>query len=90
MSFYTNGSTKTRCSISKRVIEANRKRLKHEFTVGQRVLKRRKYRSDGKLLSTYIGPLDIVQVHTNGTVTVSHSTSRRERLSIRRIIPYRE
>ena len=75
--------------IDRRLLEANAKRKHHEFTVGQRVLKRRNLKASDKLLSTYRGPYTIVQVHTNGTVTLQLNQHVRERINIRKLVPYR-
>jgi transposase InsO family protein len=75
--------------IDKRLLQANAKRRPHEFKVNDNVLKRREITSADKLRSTYTGPHQILQVHTNGTVTIQLTNHIRERINIRRIQPYR-
>jgi len=71
--------------IDKRVLNANRKRIRHEFAVNDQVYvwtnpvsKARKY---------WAGPFPIIQVHTNNTVTIRRGNNLIERLSIRRLKP---
>jgi hypothetical protein len=75
--------------IDRRLLQANSKRIFHEFTVGELVLKRNLIGPRDKLRPTFSGPHRIVQVHTNGTVTIQLNERIRERLNIRRIQPYR-
>jgi len=75
--------------IDRRLLKANAKRRQHEFTVGQLVLKRRTLKASDKALSTFLGPYPIVQVHTNGTVTLQLTQHVRERINIRKLVPYR-
>ena len=75
--------------IDRRLLKANAKRRQHEFTVGQLVLIRRNLKASDKILSTFRGPYPIVQVHTNGTVTLQLNQHVRERINIRRLVPYR-
>ena len=75
--------------IDKRLLQANAKRIHHEFKVGDEVLKRRVIGPRDKLRPTFSGPHRIVQVHTNGDVTIQLSARIRERINIRRIQPFR-
>ena len=43
----------------------------------------------GKLEARAHGPYPIVQVYTNGTIDIMRSQHVRERINIRRVIPYR-
>jgi hypothetical protein len=56
--------------IDKRLMRANAKRKTHDYQVGDQVLIKRMLDASSKLKPTYKGPYLIVQVHTNGTVTV--------------------
>ena len=66
----------------------NKCRIDFDYAVGQKVL----ILKDGILRKTEdknVGPYDITQVHTNGTVRIQRSTVS-ERINIRRITPYFE
>jgi hypothetical protein len=56
--------------IYKRLMQANAKRKTHDYQVGDQVLIKRALDASSKLEPKYKGPYPIVQVHTNGTVTV--------------------
>jgi len=73
--------------IDQRLVEANRKRFSYDYQVGQQVLKFN-YKPN-KLQQRAEGPYSITEVHTNGTVTIQLSPTTIERISIRRIRPYR-
>ena len=75
--------------IDQRLLKANVKRRQHDYTLGQRVLKRRSLNASDKALSTFTGPFPITQVHTNGTVTLRLTPHVRERINIRKLQPYR-
>ena len=75
--------------IAKRLEQANFKRISHEFKVGDQVLKRRVIGPRDKLRPTFSGPHRIVQVYTNGDVTIQLDARIRERMNIRRIQPFR-
>jgi len=75
--------------IDHRLLRANAGRRSHDFQVGDQVLVQRMLNHSAQLEPTYRGPFPIVQVHTNGTVTVRLSPNQRARYNIRRIIPFR-
>ena len=75
--------------IDQRLLRANSSRLRHEFRVGEQVLKRQPVGARDKLRPSNTGPYTIEQVHTNGTVTIRLQNNIRERINIRRILPYR-
>jgi hypothetical protein len=75
--------------IDQRLLKTNAKRRAHEFKVDDQVLKRRENTAADKLRPTFTGPHRILQVHTNGTVTIQLTTHVRERVNIRRLQPYR-
>jgi hypothetical protein len=56
--------------IDKRMMRANAKRKTHDYQVGDQVLIKHALDASSKLEPTYKGPYPIVQVHTNGTVTI--------------------
>jgi transposase InsO family protein len=72
--------------IDKRLIRANRSRIKHEFKIGQQVFYTIPNR-DHKLDLVKTGPFPILQVHTNNTVTIKRGDIH-ERLSIRHLTPF--
>ena len=72
--------------IDKRLIEANRRRISHDYQPGNRALKL--VYKPNKLQPRAIGPYVIESVHTNGTVTLRLNATTLERISIRRIKPY--
>jgi hypothetical protein len=76
--------------IDKRLIEANRKRISHDYEVGQKVLKLRHKSDMGKFKAQTTGPYEIIKVHTNGNVTIKQSPYQSERINIRRLRPFWE
>jgi hypothetical protein len=74
--------------VDKKLIEANRKRFSYDYYPGNQVLKI--VHNPDKLEPRNIGPYTIEHVHTNGTVTVRINPYTVERISIRRIKPYRQ
>jgi TusA-related sulfurtransferase len=75
--------------IDQRLLQANSKRIAHEFKVDEYVLRRQILGPRDKLRPTFSGPHRIVQVHTNGDVTLQINERIRERINIRRIQPFR-
>ena len=75
--------------IDRRLINANQKRFAYDYRIGQQVLKLayKPHKLQPRALS---GPHPIEQVHTNGTVTIRLSPDVVERISLRRIKPYRQ
>jgi hypothetical protein len=67
---------------------ANAKRKTHDYQVGDQVLIKRALDAHSKLEPTYKGPYLIVQVHTNGIVTVLLQPNTMEWYNVRRITPY--
>ena len=74
--------------IDKRLLEANAKRVRHDYKNGEEILVRTKTTIGNKLKERNEGPYPIEQVHTNGTVTIRRRNNVRERINIRRIRPY--
>ncbi len=74
--------------IDERLIQANRKRFAYDYHIGDQVLELT-YKPD-KLEPRAHGPYTIETVHTNGTITIRLNPTMIERLSIRRVKPYRQ
>lgn len=66
----------------------NLKRREHHYRVGDTILI--KARTPNKLQPRAHGPYPIVEVFTNGTVEVARNPHVRERLNIRRLIPFKQ
>ena len=73
--------------IDQRLIAANNKRYSYDYHIGDEVLKLTY--SPNKLEQRANGPYRIVEVHTNGTVTIQLTEHTIERISIRRIKPFK-
>ena len=73
--------------IDNRLIAANRQRFSYDYSIGDEVLKL--VYKPNKLEPRATGPYTIQQVHTNGTLTIRLSPTVIERISIRRVKPYR-
>ena len=74
--------------VDEDLLRANAKRYRHDYKVGERVLKRRfEYI---KLEDQWDGPYLITRVHCNNTITIEIMPGIHERISIRRVKPYRE
>jgi hypothetical protein len=74
--------------IDRKLIEANRKRFSYDYAVGDEVLKLA-YKPTKLAPRAISGPHPVERVHTNGTVTIRLSPTVTERISLRRIKPYR-
>jgi hypothetical protein len=73
-------------------IKENNLRIPHEFHLHDKILIRRDYSIQGKLLRPTEGPytiIDISQLNINGTVLINRGNST-ERINIRRLLPYFE
>ena len=73
--------------IDQRLVQANQKRFSYDYQVGEEVLKLT-YKPN-KLQTRSYGPYRIETVHTNGTITIRLNPTTVERISIRRVKPYR-
>ena len=78
---------KRQALVDERLMQANRKRFSYDYHINDEVLKLEHRPS--KLQPRAHGPYRILQVHANGTVTIRLSPTTIERISIRRIKPYR-
>jgi hypothetical protein len=71
-------------------MQANAKHKTHDYQVGDQVLIKRALDASSQLEPTYKGPYPVVQVHTNGTVTILLQPNTTERYNVLRITPYRQ
>ena len=75
-------------SINESNKRENKKRIPHQYKVGDKVL----LQKPGKLrkMSTpYAGPYEVIEVFTNGTVSINKGAVI-QRVNIRRVVPYTE
>ena len=75
--------------VDTRLLRENATRISHDYQVSDQVLKKSVLSLSDKLKPSFTGPHEIIQVHTNGTVTICLSDNVTERINIRRIKPYR-
>jgi transposase InsO family protein len=73
--------------IDKELVKATRRRFAYDYQPGQEVLKLRY--NPKKLETRADGPYRIERVHTNGTLTIRIDPHTIERISLRRVKPYR-
>ena len=74
--------------VDQRVQLGNAHRLRHEFKLQDQVLKKSVLSHSDKLVPSFTGPFEVVQVHTNGTCTIRLSPNQTEHINIRRLKPY--
>lgn len=75
-------------AIDHNLILANKKRISHDYAIGEKVLKL--VYKPNKLEPRAEGPFVINKVHNNGTLTIQLSPTTAERLNVRRVRPYFE
>jgi hypothetical protein len=76
--------------IDENLRRQNLRQRDYDYQVGQQVLLIASGTYIGKLSpTTSEGPFTIVQVHTNGTVTIQRNEHTTERINIRRLRPFR-
>jgi transposase InsO family protein len=73
--------------IDQRLIAANAKRFNYDYRIGDEVLKLAY--NPNKLEPRATGPYPIEQVHANGTLSIRITPTVIERISLRRVKPYR-
>ena len=73
--------------VDQRLLRANRRRIRHDYAIGDQVWKRMYLGFSDKLQPSVEGPYPIEQVFTNGTVNIRTSPNVVERINIRRIKP---
>jgi hypothetical protein len=76
--------------IDKHLMRVNAKRKTHDYQVDDQVLIKCALDASSKLGPTYKGPYPIVQVHTNGTVTILLQPNTMERYNVRCITSYQQ
>ena len=81
-------TTKREHVINENLRRMNKKRRRHDYIVGQKVFKL--LIDPTKLGERTMGPYKIDRVHVNGTLTIELRPGVLERISIRRIMPFRE
>ena len=78
---------KRQLQIDENLRRQNAKRREYDHRIGHQVLL--KVPNPNKLDPRYQGPFVITQVYTNGTVEIQRTPTVRERLNIRRLVPFR-
>jgi hypothetical protein len=73
--------------INDRLIVANHKQFSYDYAIGEEVLKL--IYKPGKLEPRATSPYHIERVHTNDTLTIGLNPHTIERISLRRLKPYR-
>ena len=74
--------------VDSHLLKENSSRIKHDYKIRDQVLKKIVLSLSHKLKPTFTGPHPILQVHTNGTVTICLRDNLTEHTNIRRIKPY--
>ena len=75
--------------VDKRVQLANTHRLRHEFQLQDQVLRKSVLSHSNKLVPSFTGPFEVVQVHMNGTCTIRLSPNQTEHINICRLKLYK-
>ena len=68
--------------IDQRVQRANAHHLRHEFQIHDQILKKSVLSHSDKLVPSFTGPFEVIQVHTNGTCTICLSPNQTECINI--------
>ena len=74
--------------VEKSVELANAHRLHHTFKLQDQVIKKSVLSHPDKLVPSFTGPFEVVQVNTNGTYTIRLSANQMERINIHSLKPY--
>ena len=74
--------------VDSRLLMENASRIKHDYQIGDQALKKMVLSLSDILKPTFTGPHPILQIHTNGTVTIWISDNLTERINIQHIKPY--
>ena len=85
---WTAIGNRRQASVDQMNTRENSRRVDFDYAVGQKVL----LKKDGilrKAEDKYVGPYNVTQVHTNGTIRIQRGTMS-ERINIRRATPYFE
>ena len=75
--------------IDERLIRSNASRIPVDYQIGDKVMFRNLFEAKDKARPVYLGPFPITRVHTNNTVTIARNPDVEERVSIRRLKPFR-
>ena len=70
------------------LLKENASRIKHDYQIGDQVLRKMVLSLSDKLKHTFTGPHPILQGYTNGTITIRLSDNLMEHINIRCIKPY--
>ena len=77
--------------IDENLRRMNSRRNNYDYRVGDRVVELTKGRQTGglapKMSPMYNGPYSVLQVHTNGTLTIQRTPTLIDRVNIRRLRP---
>ena len=85
---WTAIGNRRQASVDQMNTRENSRRVDFDYAVGQKVL----LKKDGilrKAEDKYVGPYNVTQVHTNGTIRIQRGTMS-ERINIRRATPFFE
>ena len=74
--------------VDSQLLKENSSRIKNDYKIGDQILKKMVLSLSDKLKPTFTGPYPIIQVHTNGTVTIRLRDNLTEWINIQRIKPY--
>ena len=74
--------------VDTRLFHENASRISHDYKINDQVLKKSVLSLSDKLKPSFMGPHSILQVHTNGTVTIHLANNVTECINIRQIKPY--
>ena len=74
--------------VDSRLLKENYSRIKHDYKIRDQILKKMVLSLSDKLKPTFTGPYQILQVHTNSTVTIRLHDNLMEQINIQRIKPY--
>ena len=74
-------------AVNESLLKANLQRLSYDYSINDQVLI--KAYDPAKLEPQYLGPYCVDCVHANGTLTIDKAPNITERISIRRLKPYR-
>jgi len=75
--------------IDLRLVKKNAKRISKDWKIGDNIMLRQTLGSGDKLKNAFKGPFPIIQTHTNGTVTIQMNNGVQDRVSIRRLKPFK-
>lgn len=80
--------------IDENLRRANSRRNIYDYRVGDQVFELTKHRQlstlGNKIKSFFAGPYLVLQVHTNGTLTIQHTPTLIDRVNIRKLRPFKQ